>query len=733
MNPRESDNEQCLVKLKDTEEEVKSRTPSGNILPNKVGDLRDYFSPKRKRSEESAVNSLEEIGVTGSSQLEPNIGANRVNQPRRKRFQKRPSVTSKTNTSEDQTPDEEWNETDSEGDDYSTPQNRSFEEHLSPSKELLSEIAKNMKHIPYEVFKRQMDNDTPNQSNEPETSGPETESTFENSFKGIAMEMDAVAQAMGSTAEQPKVVTLEMVYQMFTDLKKEFSANKDQSESKLNQKLEEVKKDCAEGAVQAVQELLDDEKEEKKKMKMDIAHYKHKTTVLTEVCDRLHTEISDLTQRIENLEIGATKKMAIMTGYMTIIGKKYEVIQELENFFERHLKVEIVIDDYFMLNSEDVKPIVIDFQTIQDKKQVMRFKNMLKDIRSGGRKIFINDYTPINVQEKRRREQKIQSDLEADPKTKQVQTAYTKKGFVVAGVPYKKAVSPPTPKELVDITVDQLQKIMNIPLRAGEQIRQEGSTFVAHSAPAQTHQEVRDMYKKMKLLYPTARHIVCIYSLPGQKHIAQDFHDDGEPGAGRVLLQVLQDYDIRSRAVFVIRHYGGVKLGAGRFDCYKTAMISAINSNAFNHLVQNSQNLPFDEIMTAGRKRWAGQNHHSAKQRSTQRVEHSTHKSSDMRNTQNIRGARHSTTRGAGHHNSGSRYPHNQQGAPPNRASIPGRGGSSSNRSPPPGTSPPGSSRREATSRQQQIQDSLNNARYQFSNPIQINDSRMDIELNTVM
>ena len=101
--------------------------------------------------------------------------------------------------------------------------------------------------------------------------------------------------------------------------------------------------------------------------------------------------------------------------------------------------------------------------------------------------------------------------------------------------------------------------------------------FIGYTAEVGSHQDVRDIYKRLKLTEPNARHIVCAYRLPGTPHLANNFHDDGEPGSGRSLLSFLEEHKLEYRAVFVVRRYGGIKLGSDRFNMYIQAARLAID------------------------------------------------------------------------------------------------------------------------------------------------------------
>ena len=104
----------------------------------------------------------------------------------------------------------------------------------------------------------------------------------------------------------------------------------------------------------------------------------------------MHMEITDLTTRIDNLELNNSKRMAIITGlHMQNIKTKQDGIHYLNEFIYSNLNVDVVIDDYFTLGENQPKPTVIIFKSMDDKKDVMNNKKMLKNVNSGGsRPIF---------------------------------------------------------------------------------------------------------------------------------------------------------------------------------------------------------------------------------------------------------------------------------------------------------------------------------------------------------
>ena len=150
--------------------------------------------------------------------------------------------------------------------------------------------------------------------------------------------------------------------------------------------------------------------------------------------------------------------------------------------------------------------------------------------------------------------------------------------MTIQGQYYKPKVVVPTPKELINLDCEELHRIQKLQLKRGDEFQKEGSRFTAYVAKIDDVQQIREMYIKMKIIQPAARHIPCAYWLPGQqqKHYNQSFVDDGEPGSGRVLLNVLLDKELEGYVVFGVRKYGGVKIGTDRFTCYAMAAYSAL-------------------------------------------------------------------------------------------------------------------------------------------------------------
>lgn len=89
------------------------------------------------------------------------------------------------------------------------------------------------------------------------------------------------------------------------------------------------------------------------------------------------------------------------------------------------------------------------------------------------------------------------------------------------------------------------------------------SRFVGYLCSCKTTEDVEGALRELKKEHKKATHICYAYSLSNP--FLEKAVDDGEPGgtAGRPILSVIQKKGKKDLAVFVVRYFGGIKLGAG--------------------------------------------------------------------------------------------------------------------------------------------------------------------------
>lgn len=91
------------------------------------------------------------------------------------------------------------------------------------------------------------------------------------------------------------------------------------------------------------------------------------------------------------------------------------------------------------------------------------------------------------------------------------------------------------------------------------------SKFYGYAYDVSSEEEIKTHLEKLKKENKKATHICYAYSLLSNGVQKEKFCDDNEPNgtAGRPILEVIKKKNMNNVVVFVVRYFGGIKLGAG--------------------------------------------------------------------------------------------------------------------------------------------------------------------------
>ena len=285
--------------------------------------------------------------------------------------------------------------------------------------------------------------------------------------------------------------------------------------------------------------------------------------------------------------------------HLNASSKKKILIQQVSEMFAEELGCQVFLEDAYQLGSRDPRPIVIVFNTAEDKAMIFEKKHRLNGLRNeNGDKYFLNDYLPPKINEKRRREREIIKQAKAAPKQDSTnKVEYTKQGLKIGPTIYKKRISPPSHTDLLKYKSAEIKEIMDIPVIKGTPVIRDGHVFTPYAVDAQDCAKITNTYLKVRLTNARARHVVCAYVIPGEpRFLCEDSCDDDDYGAGKVILQAMQEAGITYKAIFVVRNCTKQKLGGERFECYTKAAQNVINEHPYNKILKKNQNINLDTV-----------------------------------------------------------------------------------------------------------------------------------------
>lgn len=118
------------------------------------------------------------------------------------------------------------------------------------------------------------------------------------------------------------------------------------------------------------------------------------------------------------------------------------------------------------------------------------------------------------------------------------------------------------------------------------------SQFLAYAYPVSQKNDILHYKQQLSTTHPDARHICYGYIIGNPNNTTHaGFDDAGEPNgtAGRPILGVLQHKNIGDCVVFVVRYFGGIKLGAGGLTrAYSTACQLVVDNMILSPFVAKS-------------------------------------------------------------------------------------------------------------------------------------------------
>lgn len=318
--------------------------------------------------------------------------------------------------------------------------------------------------------------------------------------------------------------------------------------------------------------------------------------------------ITSLQSVIYNMQAGASRRNLIF--YSIVDESKEHNSTTKENpawtiaaFLKNVLQLnqhEIVIENAFRLGGGVDRPILAVFKNFKDKQLIMQKVELLKGkTNKNGKAYFISEQLPEKLAEDRKQHYYRKKQNRDLPSDKQLPLTVQKNQLYVGDKKFETAIQPITPAVWLRKTVAELNNIDHFPVIKGATAHKEGSFFISYAAKVSSLQEVQTAYNKIRRLEPEATHVMCAYRLPGLDFInLQSFLDDGEHGAGRLMLDMLYEERSFERAVFVVRYYGGVHLGAQRFKIITQLAKTALDSCNM-HIRHHAQDMVMSDTPAA--------------------------------------------------------------------------------------------------------------------------------------
>ena len=324
-----------------------------------------------------------------------------------------------------------------------------------------------------------------------------------------------------------------------------------------------------------------------------------KERMMTDTIAGMEDRIRELQNKLEVQDINASKRMVVLANFEGSSKKKI-LKRQLYAFFEKEMKINIVIEDLYRIGNSNPQDIVIVLLSANHKRDIFAHVKLIKNYtNSKGKKYYFRDFLTQKQNETRKKTQEIININNADPANSEEVTT-TMSGKVYVGQrQYVPQVTAPDATKVLRMPMLKLNMLLAIDVKQAKPIKVSDNIFTGYSLCVNDYQTIQDAYMKIRLNHAEARHIVCAWSIPGlPQYEANDYCDDDDHGAGKPVLELMEQNQITNRAIFIVRNVGS-KLNADRVPAYIETAKHVIATFPENTMTKQKQYITIDNTRSA--------------------------------------------------------------------------------------------------------------------------------------
>ena len=305
--------------------------------------------------------------------------------------------------------------------------------------------------------------------------------------------------------------------------------------------------------------------------------------VLKGLVQRQFNQIKDLNDKVATLTAKSMDRNLIISGIEGDTPKE-KCIDSVLTFFRSQVEIDAAEEEItsarrlgkYSKNMKRPRAIFVSCKYMLKERVMSNVSNLKDKTNTNGDTYSINKQLPEKLTEQgremRAKLKEIKEREESLPTRDKSKLEIRNKSLYINGEVYKKTLPAPEP---LDLFPDENEgvKLDRVKLSASDVVSEQGSDFQAYAFKTSQLVEVQRGYRKVRTLHPAATHVLAVYNFRNKS----DHQDDDEYGSSFKLLKEVQKEQKVNIAVFVVRDYGGVKLGPLRHKLIKDVAFEAIN------------------------------------------------------------------------------------------------------------------------------------------------------------
>ena len=352
----------------------------------------------------------------------------------------------------------------------------------------------------------------------------------------------------------------------------------------MTHELKALIRETVESEMQNLSSSLELSIKEKQDLNDRLMSLEKRLTLTEGLLAQAHTKIRMQNEKIIDLQSRSMRDNLIITGLPEDDNESWDKTREkMVTFMKNELEIENANPEMIdrahrtgVKNPKNRKPrsIVAKFSSSDAKSNI--FKNVRK---LAGKNIGISEQLPPEIQERRNRLWTKFKEAKARAKNdRSIKVSWQYDKLKIDDKTYS-AVDDYRRLNTSDHENDKFD------IKHTNQIKDSGSVFQGHAAHLSPHVSVSDVLAKLyrNRSVASAEHNIYAYRYAAGGAIQEGLSDDGEHGASKHLLELLQQQSSTDVILVCTRWFGGTHIGPKRFEhiknCSKTALDLLVESH----------------------------------------------------------------------------------------------------------------------------------------------------------
>ena len=300
-----------------------------------------------------------------------------------------------------------------------------------------------------------------------------------------------------------------------------------------------------------------------------------KIKLLTAIVIKQNQKIDELSEEVARLKKDNKKPNIKIDGLLEREAEKTnkERIKVVEDFLKEQMELEqkIPIKQAYRIGSANPHTMMVVVKNPDDKYTIFSNAKKLAGKSNARKQLFYvnNDLMDDELEQKKYYRELIKENKSKEEEN-QLQISLKKGKLFANNKIIKQELNFPDARDVLTLSDEELAEVQKVKTYLAGTHEEDQSDFHCYFQRIANIRDVQNGVNNMKIKFGDSTHIVTAYRLENPAGpFNQSFLDDGEPGTGRAILQCMKEKEMDKMAIFIVRYYGGKKMGKRRFEIYR--------------------------------------------------------------------------------------------------------------------------------------------------------------------